>query len=132
MFQAIVEKAHTLCSAVCGSLQLRDGEKFRGVAMRGFSEAMAEGLRQGYIPGSNHPCRRLLEGERIGHCTDLAQIDDPVTGAGGVALSSVGTILFVALRKEDALLGKSLPPAGKCVPLPKVRSRSSKISPRPD
>ena len=42
------------------------------------------------------------------------------------------TILFVALRKEDALLGKSLPPAGKCVPLPKVRSLSSKISPRLD
>jgi len=51
VFQAIVEKAHMLCSAVCGSLQLWDGEKFRGVAMRGFSEAMAEGLRQGYIPG---------------------------------------------------------------------------------
>ena len=98
----------------------------------GFSEAMAQGLRRGYIPGPNHPCRRLLEGERIAHCPDLAQIDDPVTGAAGVALSGVGTILFVALRKEDALLGKSLPPAGKCVPLPKVRSLSSKISPRLD
>jgi GAF domain-containing protein len=106
VFQAIVEKAHTLCSAVCGSLQLWDGEKFRGIAMRGFSEAMAEGLRQGYIPGPNHPCRRLLEGERVAHCADLAQIDDPVTRAGGVALDGVGTILFVALRKDDGLLGQ--------------------------
>jgi GAF domain-containing protein len=106
VFQAIVEKAHTLCSAVCGSLQLWDGEKFRGVAMRGFSEAMAEGLRQGYIPGPNHPCRSLLEGEHIAHCADLAQIDDPVTRAGGVTLGGVGTILFVALRKDDALLGQ--------------------------
>jgi GAF domain-containing protein len=65
VFQAIVEKAHTLCSAACGSLQLWDGEKFRGVAMRGFSEAMADELRQGYIPGPKHPCRCLLEGERI-------------------------------------------------------------------
>ncbi len=106
VFQSIVEKAHTLCGAACGSLQLWDGEKFRGVAMRGFSEAMAEGLRQGYIPGPNHPSRRLLEGEHVGHCVDLAEIDDPVTRAGGVALGSIRTILFVALRKDDLLLGQ--------------------------
>ncbi|HEX3411506.1 MAG TPA: GAF domain-containing protein, partial [Stellaceae bacterium] len=106
VFEAIVEKAHGLCDAACGSLQLWDGEKFRGVAMRGFSEAMAEGLRQGYIPGPNHPCRRLLEGERIAHCADLAEIDDPVTRAGGVAQGGIRTILFVALRKDDVLLGQ--------------------------
>src|SRR5204863_460190 len=64
------------------------------------------GLRQGYIPGPNHPCRRVLEGERIAHCADLAEIDDPVTRAGGVALGAVRTIVFVALRKDDALLGQ--------------------------
>jgi len=106
IFQAIVEKAHTLCSAACGSLQLWDGEKFHGVAMRGFSEEMAEGLRRGYVPGPNHPCRPLLAGERVAHCADLAEIDDPVTRAGGVALGGVRTILFVALRKDDALLGQ--------------------------
>src|SRR5262249_27161243 len=58
VFEAIVEKAHTLCDAASGSLQLWDGEKFRGVAMRGFSQAMVEVLRQGYVPGPKHPCRR--------------------------------------------------------------------------
>ena len=106
VFETIVEKAHTLCDAVCGSLQLWDGEKFRGVAMRGFPEPMVEVLRQGYIPGPKHPCRRLLEGERIAHCVDLAEIDDPATRAGGVALGGVRTILFVALRKDDVLLGQ--------------------------
>jgi GAF domain-containing protein len=106
VFDAIVEKAHILCGAVCGSLQLWDGEMFRGVAMRGFSEEMAEGLRRGYIPGPNHPCRPLLAGARIAHCVDLAEIDDPVTRAGGVALGGVRTILFVALRKDDVLLGQ--------------------------
>jgi two-component system NtrC family sensor kinase len=106
VFEAIVEKAHTLCDAACGSLQLWDGGKFRGVAMRGFSEPMAEGLRQGYRPEPNHPCRRLLEGERIAHCADLAEIDDPVTRAGGVAFGGIRTILFVALCKDDALLGQ--------------------------
>jgi hypothetical protein len=36
VFQTIVEKAHALCDAAYGSLQLWDGERFRGVAMRGF------------------------------------------------------------------------------------------------
>src|SRR6516165_5860128 len=106
VFQTIVEKAHKLCRAVCGSLQLWDGEKFRGVAMRGFPEAMVEVLRQGYVPGPNHPCLPLFQGERVAHCVDLAEIDDPVVRAGGVALSGVRTILFVALRKGDAFLGQ--------------------------
>src|SRR5215469_3129685 len=50
VFQAIVEKAHSLCDATFGSLQLWDGEKFRGVAMRGFPEAMVELVRGGYSP----------------------------------------------------------------------------------
>ena len=74
--------------------------------MRGFSEQMAEGLRQGYIPGSTHPCRPLLAGAGVAHCRDLAEIDDPVTRAGGVAQGGVRTILFVALRKDDVLLGQ--------------------------
>jgi PAS domain S-box-containing protein len=106
VFEAIVEKAHTLCDAVSGSLQLWDGEKFRGVAMRGFSQALVEELRQGYIPGPKHPCRRLLDGARVAHCLDLAKIEDPVTRAGGVAQGGVRTILFVALRREDFLLGQ--------------------------
>ena len=110
VFQAIVEKAHTLCGAVCGSLQIWDGEKFRGVAMRNFPEPMVEAVRQGYIPGPNHPCRRLLEGERIAHCVDMAAVDDPVTRLGA-KLSGIRTVAYVALRKDDALLGQIVAPA---------------------
>ena len=105
VFQSIVEKAHTLCAAVCGSLQLWDGEKFRGVAMRGFSEEMEEALRLGYDP-SDMPCQRLVEGERVAHCVDLAEVDSPVAREGGVKLGGVRTILYVALRKDDVLLGQ--------------------------
>jgi hypothetical protein len=62
VFQAIVEKAHTLCGAVCSSLQLWDDDKFRGIAMRGFPEPMVEALRQGCSPEPNHPCRELIDG----------------------------------------------------------------------
>src|SRR5271166_1013989 len=81
VFDAIVEKAHSLCDAAYGSLQLWDGENFRGVAMRGFAERMVEALRQGYNP-SDMPCRRIVEGERAVHCLDLAEIDSPTARAG--------------------------------------------------
>jgi GAF domain-containing protein len=105
VFDAIVEKAHSLCDAAYGSLQLWDGEKFYGVVMRGFAAPMVERLRQGYSPYPNMPCRRLVEGERVAHCADLAEIDDP-TARSGVELGGVRTILYVALRKDDALLGQ--------------------------
>src|SRR6516165_8696652 len=105
VFDEIVEKAHTLCGAVCGSLQLWDGEKFRGIAMRGFPEPMVESLRQGYSPGPNHPCRDLIDGGRISHCADMAAVDDPVTRLGA-RLSGVRTVAYVALRKDGALLGQ--------------------------
>src|SRR6201981_3131520 len=99
VFQSIVEKAHTLCGAVCGSLQLWDGEKFRGVAMRGFPEPMVDSLRQGYSPGRNPPCRDLIDGAWLAHCTDMAAVDDPVTRLGA-KLSGIRTVVYVALRKD--------------------------------
>ena len=105
VFQAIVEKAHTLCNAAYGSLQLWNGEKFRAVALRGFSGEMSERLQQGYSPYPDMPCRSLVEGERVAHCIDLAQIDDP-TARSGVELGGVRTILYVALRKDNTLLGQ--------------------------
>jgi PAS domain S-box-containing protein len=104
VFDAIVEKAHILCDAASGSLQLWDGEKFRGVAMRGFSDAMVERLRLGYSP-SDMPCQRIVEGERVVHCADLAEFGS-ATARIGVEHGGVRTILYVALRKDDVLLGQ--------------------------
>src|SRR5262249_3972701 len=96
VFDAILEKAHTLCGTAYGSLQLWDGVKFRGVATRGFSDAMSEWVRRGYSPGPNMPSRRIVEGQRVAHCVDVAEIDDP-TARKGVELSGSRTMLYVAL-----------------------------------
>jgi GAF domain-containing protein len=105
VFEAILEKAHHLCDTTYGSLQLWDGVKFHGVAMRGFSEEMIEFMRPGYSPGPNMPSRSIIEGERIAHCADIAEIDDPIARAGA-KLTGCRTMLYVALRKDEALLGQ--------------------------
>jgi len=103
VFETILEKAHSLCGVAHGSLLLYDGENFRAAAVRGMSEALADRLRQGYSPGPNMPSRRLVEGDRVAHVADLAEIDDPMARAN--AEMGIRTGLWVALRQDGALLG---------------------------
>jgi hypothetical protein len=98
VFKAILEKAHSLCAVPHGALLLYDGEKFRAVAVRGLSEALAELLRQGFIPGPNHPSQRLLEGARFAQIPDWAEVDDPIARASQGA--GVRTTLFIPLRSR--------------------------------
>src|SRR3954452_1902352 len=48
--------------------------------------------------------RRLLTGDPYVHVSDLAEIDDPAARSV-VELGGIRTTLFVALRKDDELLG---------------------------
>jgi two-component system, NtrC family, sensor kinase len=105
VFEAILEKAHGLCAVTYGSLQLYDGNEFRAVAVHGLSEAFAERLRQGYVPGPNHQSRRLMEGERFAQTPDIGEIDDPISRAA-FEHSGIRTALFIPLRKEGRLIGQ--------------------------
>jgi class 3 adenylate cyclase len=103
VFDAILEKAHNLCGVASGALQLYDGEKFRAVATNGLPEPLAEWLRDGWPPGSSQ--QRVVAGEAdVIHIADLAASDSPraryVAEIGGVR-----TLLYVALRKDQKLLG---------------------------
>jgi adenylate cyclase len=103
VFDAILEKAHNLCGVASGALQLFDGDKFRAVATNGLPEPLAKWLRDGWPPGSSQ--QRVVAGEAdVIHITDLAASDSPraryVAEIGGVR-----TLLYVALRKDQKLLG---------------------------
>jgi len=104
VFEVILEKAHALCGIATGSLQLYDGEKFHAVAVHGMPQAMAEVLRQGYIPVPEIPNYRLLLGERSVHIPDMAEFEHPVARA--VVEAGYRTLVCVALRNDDRLLGQ--------------------------
>src|SRR6516162_10248821 len=104
VFDAILEKAHSLCGAAHGDLTLAEGDNFRAVAMRGLPEAFAEVLRRPFPRRDFH--ERLLGG--CVHIVDLAAAefasDSPVYRAA-IGSGAVRTLLAVPLRKGGRLLG---------------------------
>ena len=104
VFEVILEKAHTLCGAAQGALVIFDGEVFRASATRGLPGGFAELLRRGFRPSAGSPQASLIHGERLAHINNVAEIDDP-TAQRGAELAGIRTVLYVALRKDNALLG---------------------------
>src|SRR5262245_50966026 len=105
VFETILEKAHALCGATYGSLQLYDGKRFYALAVHGMSEPLARRLREGFVPGPNHPGQQLLAGEDYIHVRDCAEVDDPMARAT-VEQGGIRTMLHVALRRDNKLIGK--------------------------
>ena len=110
VFEAILEKAHTLCGANQGSLMIYDGNDFRAVAMRGVPEPLATILRAGFqlVPGA--PPEPLVRGEDVVHIIDMAAFAAESSPTVADLLrpaveSGARTILLVPLRKDNALLG---------------------------
>jgi GAF domain-containing protein len=104
VFDAILEKAHTVCAVSIGGLALYDRGTFLWAASRGYPQTLVERLRQGYSPNPSHPMWRLVEGEPYVHVNDLAKIDDP-TAKAVVELAGIRTTLFLALRRDKTFLG---------------------------
>ena len=107
VFEAILEKAHTLCGAERGSLQLYDGEMVRAVATRETLGPLDTLLRQPHQPAPAFS--RLLAGERFYQFADESGIDPLYSSSSAIsaiaAKSGIRTLLFVPLRKDASLIG---------------------------
>ena len=109
VFDAMLEKALRLCEASFGFLSRVEGELFRNIAQRGVPSSLVEITAQPrrVVPGNAH--YRLMNGEDIVHVTDITTEDVYLSGnAVRRALADLGgarTVLWVALRKDTALLG---------------------------
>ena len=108
VFDAILQKAHSLCGVEYGSLQLYDGRCFRGVAQRGLPPALAELARQPYEPTPQDALGRLVAGERFADYEIPDQFEHVKLVSGRIraaADAGIRTLLFVPLRREKLLLG---------------------------
>src|SRR5439155_15927659 len=103
----ILDKAYSLCGLQFGSLQLFDGKNFKAVTLRFPSDVSGdfiERLRQGFDGTENPVTRPLLEGARLSHVADVAEIDHPMAQMAA-KLADMHTLLFVPPRRDDVLLG---------------------------
>jgi adenylate cyclase len=103
VFDAILEKAHSLCGAVHGVLMVREGETGRAVAARGLPEAFETLLRTEFPVVGNPVGEPLLSGAPFVQIADLSGVDHPLAQAATAA--GLRTLVAVALRKEGTLLG---------------------------
>src|SRR5262249_36314330 len=105
VFDAMLEKAHSLCGIAYGGLFVYDNGKFRAVAIRGYPAKFAELLRQPFAGNPFH--QRLVRGERFVHIPDVLALEPELLGSVGKATKDTGfrTILMVPLRKDGTLLG---------------------------
>src|SRR5215831_5056227 len=103
VFDAILEKAHNRCAAAFGSLGIFEGDIWRAVVQRGYGEPLAGLLRKGGRGSDNPLLQSLLDGDRLVHIPDLAELDYPIARANVEA--GIFSLLVVPLRKDDKLLG---------------------------
>jgi GAF domain-containing protein/nitrogen-specific signal transduction histidine kinase len=109
VFEAILEKAHTLCGATLGSLQIADGQHIGSVAERGVPDDLAKLLRGPTPLNDRLPYWPLLGGERFVQIADFlmhsAQYRNSIS-LKVIELGAIRTLLWVPLRKGRTFLGQ--------------------------
>jgi class 3 adenylate cyclase len=114
VFDAMLEKATRLCEAPFGILRTWDGERFHLGAVHGDAPGYRDWAQQrGPIPvqpsrDNASPLGRILAGERVVHFADAPGGEGYITSSGFrdmLQASGVRSAIWVALRKDDALLG---------------------------
>ncbi len=108
VFDVMLEKAMRLCEAAFGLMHTYDGTRFHALAVRGIAGAAAEPFHE-WVPDLGSALERVVSGERVVHIPDVVDTDAYRSGVASrvklVELTGARTALWVALRKDDALLG---------------------------
>jgi len=114
VFDAILEKAMSLCEAAHGHIWIYDGERVHLVAVRGEPRFVEWMHRRGSIHlgsrplGRPSPLGRVVRGEPIAHVADAREEEayrsNPIFREQ-VDVGGVRAVLDIGLRKGDALLG---------------------------
>jgi two-component system NtrC family sensor kinase len=112
VFDAILEKAHSLCGAAAGALLTFEGAEYRVAAVHvttPLGEYWSQGSRQPLPPiDEDSPIPRLIRGEQFIHVADATtdrSYRDSERYRKLVDLARMRTLLVVPLRKDDAVLG---------------------------
>ena len=105
VFDAILEKAHTLCGADSGGLVLIEGEQYRPIAVHGKPTWKEHWVQEGWIKFAlTGTSAQLRHGEPL-HIPDLAAYGDRFSEQVKrlIALSGAQSMLWVPLRKDGVL-----------------------------
>jgi GAF domain-containing protein len=109
VFEAMLQKAHSLCEASFGALMTYDGERFHAVTYQGTPALFREFLASGIRPGPADPFGRMVEGAALSHIHDVSEIAAQYPGEqlprAAADLGGIRTLLVVPLRKDNELLG---------------------------
>jgi PAS domain S-box-containing protein len=106
VFEAILDKAHSLCGANIGWLMTFDGEFVRAEAMRGLTGLDPSLISDPFLPGP--AMRQLIDGEsyvQIPEISNDALEQTPLIWRASVSLLESGTYLIVPLRKDGTVRG---------------------------
>jgi GAF domain-containing protein len=109
VFGAMLERATRLCEGIQGVLWTIDGERVKVAATYQVPAEFVELLRQ-IERGDLAPApqmRRIMQGERVVHNADVAELDRAVYPLANAAIESgrVRTLVWVALVKDGAAVG---------------------------
>jgi GAF domain-containing protein len=113
VFEAMLANATRLCEAMFGTLFLREGDGFRGVATHGVPEAYAEWYRlEPLVELRDHPhipLALLATSRAVVHIADLkaekAYIEHDARMVAIVESAGARTLLAVPMVKEEDLIG---------------------------
>jgi PAS domain S-box-containing protein len=109
VFAAILEKATRLCGAKFGILWLYDGERFTLAATHAVPAALVAFVRKPPPAAAWASLVDIVRGQNLVHFPDLAATELYHAGNPGrrayVDLGGARTLISVALRKDNALLG---------------------------